>query len=150
MAIKIRPGLLFDVQTIAGFQIKMAWETEALKLDPTTVEKGVEAVFDDPTKGKYWLAEMDGKVIGGLLTIPEWSDWRNGTVLWIHSVYVVSEFRKQGVYKKLYTHLKQLVETSSDLRGLRLYVDKSNQKAQAVYEILGMTGEHYHLYEWLK
>jgi ribosomal protein S18 acetylase RimI-like enzyme len=150
MKITIRPGLLFDIATIADYQLKMAFETEALKLDPETVNKGVSAVFDDPAKGKYWLAEVEGNVVGCLLTVPEWSDWRNGTVLWIHSVYVLPDFRGQGVYRKLYQHLKDMVEKSSELRGLRLYVDKSNTKAQKVYEVLGMSGEHYHLYEWLK
>ncbi len=150
MEIKIRPGLLFDIPVIAEYQIKMAKETENMKLDPATVELGVSAVLDDPSKGKYWLAETDGQVVGCLLTVPEWSDWRNGTVLWIHSVYIHPDFRKQGVYRLLYSHLKELVSTSRDLRGLRLYVDKTNTKAQKVYETLGMSGEHYHLYEWMK
>lgn len=151
MSIKIRPGLLFDIDVIADFQVKMAFETEnGLKLDPPTVNKGVSAVMDDPSKGKYWLAEVDGNVVGCLLTVPEWSDWRNGTVLWIHSVYVMPEFRKNGVYKALYSHLKEMVETSNEYRGLRLYVDKTNMRAQSVYEKLGMNGEHYHLYEWMK
>jgi ribosomal protein S18 acetylase RimI-like enzyme len=150
MNIQIRPGLLFDILVISDYQIKMAFETENMKLDPPTVELGVSAVFDDPSKGKYWLAEVSGQVVGCLLTVPEWSDWRNGTVLWIHSVYVHPDFRKNGVYKELYFHLKKMVEDSKELRGLRLYVDKSNEKAQKVYEALGMSGEHYHLYEWLK
>ena len=150
MNIHIRPGLLFDIQVIAEYQVKMAWETEQLKLDPPTVELGVAAVFDDPSKGKYWLAEVNGEVAGCLLTVPEWSDWRNGTVLWIHSVYVKPEFRKHGVFRKLYSHLRTMVETSKELRGLRLYVEKANHPAQKVYESLGMSGEHYHLYEWLK
>lgn len=148
--IKIRPGLLFDVDVIAEFQCKMALETENMKLDPPTVNKGVSAVFDDPGKGKYWIAESDGEVVGCLLTIPEWSDWRNGTVLWIHSVYVVPAFRKNGVFKKLYQHLRKMVSDSPELRGLRLYVDKTNVSAQKVYEALEMSGEHYHLYEWMK
>ena len=110
MDIKIRPGLLFDVGIIAEFQCKMAFETENMKLDPPTVDKGVSAVFDDPSKGKYWLAEVDGDVVGCLLTVPEWSDWRNGTVLWIHSVYVRPELRKHGVYRKLYSHLRNMVD----------------------------------------
>ena len=150
MSINIRPGLLFDIDVIADFQVKMAFETEKMKLDPPTVQLGVSAVMDDPSKGKYWLAEIDGKVVGCLLTVPEWSDWRNGTVLWIHSVYVHAEFRKMGVFRSLYAHLKTMVKDSKDLRGLRLYVDKSNNSAQKVYESLGMSGEHYHLYEWLK
>jgi GNAT superfamily N-acetyltransferase len=150
MEIKVRPGLLFDIGTIADYQVKMAWETEQLKLDSPTVELGVAAVFDDPSKGKYWLAEVNGEVVGCLLTVPEWSDWRNGTVLWIHSVYVRPDFRKHGVFRKLYSHLRTMVEGSKDLRGLRLYVEKANHTAQKVYESLDMSGEHYHLYEWLK
>ncbi len=151
MNIKIRPGLLFDVETIADFQVKMAFETEnGLKLDPPTVTKGVSAVIDDPGKGKYWLAEVNGDVVGCLLTVPEWSDWRNGTVLWIHSVYVKPEFRKHGVFKALYSHLKDMVQGTNDLRGLRLYVDKTNDRAQKVYEALGMNQDHYSLFEWMK
>lgn len=151
MSITIRPGLLFDIETIADFQVKMAFETEnGLKLDPPTVIKGVTAVIDDPSKGKYWIAEISGDVAGCLLTVPEWSDWRNGTVLWIHSVYVKPEYRKNGVYKALYQHLKNIVAESNDLRGLRLYVDKTNIRAQQVYQNLGMNGEHYHLFEWMK
>ena len=151
MNIKIRPGLLFDIDTIADFQVKMAFETEnGLKLDPPTVNLGVSAVMDDPSKGKYWLAEVDGNVVGCLLTVPEWSDWRNGTVLWIHSVYVDPNFRKHGVFKALYGHLKEMVQTSPELRGLRLYVDKSNARAQEVYQKLGMSDDHYSLVEWMK
>ncbi len=150
MNILIRPGLLFDVDTIAKFQIQMALETENLKLDPSIVQLGVSAVLDDPTKGKYWVAELEGRIIGCLLTIPEWSDWRNGTVLWIHSVYVEPKHRRSGVFRALYLHLKNNVLYSSDLRGLRLYVDKTNLVAQKVYTELEMNREHYHLYEWMK
>jgi ribosomal protein S18 acetylase RimI-like enzyme len=151
LSILIRPGLLFDIDTIADFQVKMAYETEnGLELDSSTVVLGVTAVMDDPSKGKYWVAEINGEVAGCLLTVPEWSDWRNGTVLWVHSVYVKPAFRKQGIYKALYLHLKDMVSTSNDLRGIRLYVDKTNIRAQQVYENLGMSGEHYHLFEWMK
>lgn len=150
MEIKIRPGLLFDIGIITDYQIKMAFETENLKLDPPTVEKGVTAVFDDPTKGKYWLAEINNEVVACLLTVPEWSDWRNGTVLWIHSLYVTPDNRKNGVFKAMYSFLKEMVITTPDLRGIRLYVDKTNLNAQRVYEAIEMSREHYDLYEWLK
>lgn len=150
MNIKIRPGLLFDIEQIASFQISMALETENMKLDPQVVRLGVAAVIDDPSKGKYWLAECDGNVVGCLLTVPEWSDWRNGTVLWIHSVYISPEFRHKGIYKKLYEHIKDMVQSSPDLRGIRLYVDKTNINAQKVYQTLGMSNDHYSLFEWMK
>lgn len=128
----------------------MAHETENLTLDEHTVAAGVRTVLDDSARGRYWMAELDGQLVGCLLALPEWSDWRNGTVLWIHSVYVRPEFRRRGVFRALYRHLARIVERDASLKGLRLYVDKGNLAARKTYEALGMDGEHYQLYEWLK
>jgi len=147
---KIRPALFPDVDTIAQMQVAMAWETEAFRLDPATVQRGVQAVIDDPSKGRYWVAEMDSMVAGCLLTVPEWSDWRKGTILWIHSVYVAPEYRGKSVYRALYQHVQaQVTQEPARYKGIRLYVDKRNQSAQAVYKKLGMNGEHYQLFEWM-
>ena len=150
MAISVRRGRLEDRDTIVGFQVAMAWETEELALSLETVTDGVQGVFDDPTKGAYWIAEREGEVVGSLFTVPEWSDWRNGTVLWIHSVYVVPGTRKQGVFRTLYENLRVRVESSDHLKGLRLYVETGNGNAQKVYEKMGMSADHYQLFEWLK
>jgi ribosomal protein S18 acetylase RimI-like enzyme len=146
----VRRGVRSDAADIAAFQIRLAYETEELELDRPTVDRGVAAVFDDPAKGAYWVAESDGRVVGCLLTVPEWSDWRNGTVWWIHSVYVVSETRRQGVFRKMYETLKHEIEQSDNLRGLRLYVEQENERAQAVYRELGMENTRYHLFEWMR
>lgn len=148
--IKVRRANATDAKFIIESQIKMAHETESMHLDPQTVEKGVLAVFENPTIGTYFIAHNQNDYCGCLLTLPEWSDWRNGTVLWIHSVYVVPSARKLGVFKSMYEHLKDLVTNSSDYRGLRLYVDKTNITAQKVYEKLKMTDQHYAMFEWMK
>ncbi|HUU18091.1 MAG TPA: GNAT family N-acetyltransferase [Sedimentisphaerales bacterium] len=148
--IEIRKGKLGDSEHIVELQLQMARETEGLGLDKTVVSRGVRGVFQEPARGTYWVAEEKGKVLGVLLAIPEWSDWRNATVLWIHSLYVIPEARGQGVFKKLYLNLEKQVEQSPELAGIRLYVDKRNKLAQEVYEKLGMNKHHYELYEWLK
>jgi GNAT superfamily N-acetyltransferase len=148
--IEIRKGKLSDSENIVELQLRMAQETEGLELDRTVVSRGVHGVFQEPARGTYWIAEEKGKVLGVLLAIPEWSDWRNATVLWIHSLYVIPEARGQGVFKKLYLNLEKQVEQSTELAGIRLYVDKQNKSAQKVYEKLGMNKHHYELYEWLK
>ena len=139
-----------DSASIVEFQLAMAYETEQLQLDEPTVLKGVAAVFNDPAKGVYYVAETEGKVVGSLLTTFEWSDWRNGTVLWIQSVYVRPEFRKRSIFSRLYKHIQSLVAANPDLRGIRLYADKTNTPAHGVYEHLGMTAEHYQMFEWMK
>ncbi len=148
--IEIRKGKLSDTERIVELQVRMAQETEGLGLDKTVVGRGVQGVFQEPARGTYWVAEEKGKVLGVLLAIPEWSDWRNATVLWIHSLYVIPEARGQGVFKKLYLNLQKQVQQSPEMAGIRLYVDKQNKSAQKVYEKLGMNKHHYELYEWLK
>jgi len=146
----VRQATRSDSASIVEFQLSMAWETEELKLNEPTVIKGVAAVFEDPAKGIYYVAETDGKVVGSLLTTFEWSDWRNGTVLWIQSVYVRPEYRKRSIFSKLYKHIQEKVNGNPDLRGIRLYADKTNIPAHGVYEHLGMTAEHYQMFEWMK
>jgi GNAT superfamily N-acetyltransferase len=148
--IEIRKATPSDISAIVGFQLKMASETEDINLDLSTVYKGVEKVFENPNIGNYWIAEFDGKVLGVMLNLYEWSDWRNGNIIWIHSVFIIPEFRGKGVFSKMYSYLKSIVENDDGLKGIRLFVDINNLTAQSVYSVLGMDDEHYKLYEWMK
>jgi len=139
-----------DSAAIIDFQIAMARETEDVTLDRDTVTRGVEAVFRDPAKGRYYVAEAGGSVVASLLITYEWSDWRDGIVWWIQSVYVLPSFRGQRVYAGLYDHVRLLALADDRVKGIRLYVDERNTRAQAVYARLGMSGEHYRVFEWMK
>lgn len=150
LGLKIRDAQLADLPTIVDFQLAMARETEDFALDRQTLESGVQAVFDDSRWGRYFVAEESGRVIASTLIQSEWSDWRNGEVWWIHSVYVHPSHRRKGAFGAIYAHIKKLAEARSDIRGLRLYVEKKNLAAQSTYESLGMHKDHYHLYEWMK
>ncbi|MFM9839065.1 MAG: N-acetyltransferase family protein [Cyclobacteriaceae bacterium] len=146
----IREATEKDIPSIIDFQLKMALETENITLDIATLSHGVHKLFKDSTKGRYYVAEENAEVIGCLMTTYEWSDWRCGNVIWVQSVYIAATHRGMGVYKKMYEYIQQMVMTDPDLRGIRLYVDKTNHAAQQVYEKLRMNGEHYQVYEWMK
>ncbi len=139
-----------DAGLIVEFQIAMALETEELALDRQTCARGVHRVFGTPELGEYFVAEIDGKVVASTLITYEWSDWRDGTVWWIQSVYVAPSARRQGIYAGLYNHLQGLAHDNPSIRGIRLYVDLRNTSAQHVYTRLGMNGDHYRLFEWMK
>lgn len=139
-----------DAPAIVAFQIAMARETEDLELDRAVCTAGVAAVFANAGLGQYFVAEAAGQVVASLMITYEWSDWRNGMIWWIQSVYVQPEARAQGVYAGLYAHVKAQVQHAANLRGIRLYVDKRNHRAQTVYTRLGMNGEHYQVFEWMK
>ena len=124
----------------------MAYETEGLTLDPTVTLAGVRAVLADPGRGRYFVAELDDRVVGQLMVTPEWSDWRAVWFWWIQSVWVAPEYRGRKVYRALHDHL--LAEARRQgIFSLRLYVDRENRRAQAVYEALGMRHSHYDLFE---
>lgn len=146
----IRKAHPSDSETIARFQLAMAKETENMILDPDTVFRGVKSIFDNPAKGFYLVAAENDEVIACLMITLEWSDWRARTIWWIQSLYVKPEWRKQGIYRNMYNHLKELIKNDDSVGGIRLYVDKSNIPAQKVYEALGMDGNHYQLYEDMK
>ena len=148
--IYIRPAGNEDVAAICEFQLRLAFETENIVLDKETVTKGVSAVLADPSKGKYFAAEDGGRVVGCLLITFEWSEWRNAMVWWLQSVYVSQSHRRLGVFAKMYTHIIELIKGDPSIGGLRLYVDKQNHQAQKVYHALGMNGDHYTVFEWMK
>jgi GNAT superfamily N-acetyltransferase len=139
-----------DAAAIIEFQLAMARETEELDLDRAILTRGVEAVFADPTLGRYFVADAEGEVVGSLMITYEWSDWRNGQVWWIQSVYVPAQHRRRGIYAGLYRHVRELIAPDPSIRGIRLYVDERNRPAQEVYARLGMNGEHYRVFEWMK
>ena len=148
--INVRFATPEDAVDIVEFQLRMAWETEELELNPDVVSKGVAAGFDDSSKGRYIVAEYDGEVVASMMLTPEWSDWRNNTFLWIQSVYVMPDFRKVGIFRRMYEFVNVMVENSPEYAGLRLYVEVNNRIAQEVYTKLGMDGEHYRMFEWEK
>lgn len=145
-----RAARLEDAGLIVDFQIAMAEETEQIRLDREVCSQGVKAVLNDAKLGRYFVAEIGGSVVASTLITYEWSDWRNGLVWWIQSVYVVPAARRQGVYGGLYRYLQELAKGDPDVRGIRLYVDRRNEAAKEVYTRLGMNGEHYQVFEWMK
>jgi ribosomal protein S18 acetylase RimI-like enzyme len=147
MAILIRNALRNDAQTIAEFNAAMALETEHFQLDAVRLSLGVNGLFDSPDKGFYLVAEINGVVVGQMMITYEWSDWRNGIFWWIQSVYVLPEFRAQKIYRTLYDHAVAQAKEQKNVCGLRLYVEKENERAHHVYEKLGMTLTNYDMYE---
>ena len=146
--ITIRKAKYSDAAIIVDFQIKMARETEQMTLIPELISKGVNGVFDDPCRGQYYVAESDGQIVASLLITYEWSDWRNSNVWWFQSVYVLAEYRRTGIFRKMYSCIKDEANKNK-VAGLRLYVELNNTSARKTYEALGMSSEHYTMYEWL-
>ena len=144
--LSVRSATPDDASIIADFNIRMAMETEALALDQSIIFPGVRAVFDDPSRGRYFVAESGKQVVGCLMITHEWSDWRNGDIWWIQSVYVRPDFRRRGVFSALYRHAANAARAAKAV-GVRLYMEEENSTAQATYQKLGMKLTHYRVLE---
>jgi len=147
MKIRIRDAAPDDLETIVGYNLALAHESEDKKLDTEILRAGVGALLADPAKGRYFMAEADGAVVGQTMITFEWSDWRNGEFWWIQSVYVERDARRQGVFRALYDHLMELAYRDPEVCGIRLYVEQENTRAQRTYQRCGMENTGYRVME---
>ena len=143
MEITVRQAEARDIPFLVSGNIAMALEAEHKHLDPRIVERGVRAVLDSPGHGRYFVAETEGKVVGQAMYTCEWSDWRNGDFWWFQSVYVAPEARRLGVFRALYQHIERLAKSDPAVCGLRLYVERDNERAQQTYRRCGMQDAGY-------
>lgn len=147
MNLLVRDATQSDLDAIVRGNALMAQETEGKPLDESLLGAGVAAVLEDSNHGRYWVACVDGQVVGQIMVTHEWSDWRNGVMWWIQSVYVNSDYRRKGVFSALYRHIEAMARESGDCAGIRLYVEEENRRAQATYAALGMKDAGYKVME---
>jgi GNAT superfamily N-acetyltransferase len=146
-SLTVRTASAADVPTIADFNRRLAWETEHKQLDPQTIERGVRRALGEPALCRYFVAERAGEIVGQAMITLELTDWRDGVLWWLQSVYVAADSRGQGVFQSLFRHIRALAEADPDVRGLRLYVEQGNERAQRVYQQLGMRPSGHMVYE---
>lgn len=148
MSVTIRDARPGDLEVIVDFNRRLAEESEGKSLDQATLTPGVAALLADRQKGRYFIAESAGRVAGQVMITHEWSDWRNGDIWWLQSVYVHTDFRRQGVFRQLLEHVLAQVKAEGAI-GLRLYVDEHNQSAIETYRRFGFESGAYRVMERL-
>jgi ribosomal protein S18 acetylase RimI-like enzyme len=140
-----------DAAIIASFSAAMALETEGRHLDLDRLHAGTIALLHSPERGFFMVAELeqsaDLQLLGQLMITYEWSDWRNGAFWWIQSVYVAPAWRRQNVFRRMHEVVMSTAKTSPNVCGVRLYVEKSNAVAQAVYRKVGLGLSSYAIFE---
>jgi GNAT superfamily N-acetyltransferase len=146
MEIVIRPARPADEAVVVAFNAALAQESEDHVLDPAVLGPGVRAALADPARCRYYVAERGGRVVGQTMVTYEWSDWRNGWIWWIQSVYVLPEARAAGVFRALHARIEAEARAEGAV-GLRLYVFDGNRRAQEVYSRLGMRDARYRVLE---
>jgi ribosomal protein S18 acetylase RimI-like enzyme len=147
MPVTVRRATPADAPVIVEFNRRLAEESEGKALDVAVLSAGVAAVMADPHKGPYFLAEEAGQVVGQMQVTYEFSDWRNGWFWWIQGVYIVPQARRQGIFRALYEHVAAEAKRDPEVVGLRLYVERDNERAHKTYLGLGMHWTSYLMME---
>ncbi len=144
--ILVRPAGAPDITALVGFNQALANETENIALDKEVLRLGIEKALE--LEGcHYFVAELDGQVVGQTMVTTEWSDWRNGMMWWMQSVYVHPDYRKRGVFQGIFTHIETLARGRPEVKALRLYVMHDNRAGKSAYKNMGMDDSGYVVYE---
>lgn len=147
--IQVRVADSQDIDSIVDFNCAIARETEGKELDRVLIQRGVTRGMEKGEEVVYFVATASGENIGCLMLTREWSDWRDGWLAWIQSVYVTETHRGNGVFRRLLDYATEHVQVLPDVVGLRLYVEVENQRAQSVYSRTGFVDPNYKVLEKL-
>ena len=144
--INIREANKGDLAILVHNNQALAEETEDLLLDKDVLREGIEHALKRK-ECHYFVAVIGEKVVGQTMITYEWSDWRNGIIWWIQSVYVLPAHRKQGIFRILFKHIENLAKVNTQVKALRLYVMHNNYVGQDTYQSLGMNDSGYIVFE---
>lgn len=131
--ITVRWATRDDFEVIAQYNCELASESEQKRLDLEVVRAGVLAILNDSAKGRYVVACAEGQIVGQMMHTREWSDWRNGEIWWLQSVYVAKAIRRMGVFRQLLAEMRAAAAREVGVIGLRLYVEQENSRAIETY-----------------
>jgi GNAT superfamily N-acetyltransferase len=145
--VTIRDAASGDVEAIVGFNLQLAAQTESKQLDAEVVRSGVRRALARPSLCRYFLACDSERPVGQAMVTYEWSDWRDGVLWWLQSVYVHPDWRRRGVLRRLHEHILQTARRTADACGVRLYVERENNSAREAYRRLGFRPAGYEVWE---
>ncbi len=143
----IQPADNSHIDALTDYNCRLALETEGKSLCADTVRNGVLRGLSVGGEVQYFVAVAEETVIGQVMLTREWSDWRDGWMAWLQSVYVAEEFRGKGVFRGLLNYVKDQLRLQSDVLCLRLYVEQDNEAAVAAYRRLEFEDPGYRVME---
>lgn len=147
MNVFIRAASFDDIPVISEFNCCLAKETENKTLDRPTVLNGVKRGMELGDEAQYFVAEDESGVIGQIMLTREWSDWRNGWMVWLQSVYVSPPKRGAGVFRMLFERSIEMARLRCNPVCMRLYVEHENEIAMTTYRRLGFQDSGYQVME---
>lgn len=103
------------------------------------IERTFDLVTDSSPYAEIFIMEKDGERVGYALLAKTYSQEAGGDVVWLEELYVLSQFRGQGIGGAFLEYLK----TSYDVSRLRLEYTSVNNLACEIYKKHGFKPLEY-------
>lgn len=134
--LKIRVAKINDVETLFSL-IKALADYEKLSDEVTgSVENLEKHLFGNPVYGEAIIAELDDESVGFALFFTNYSTFLTKPGIYLEDLFVLPEYRCQGIGKELLNYLINLAK-DRDFGRVEWSVLDWNQQAINFYEKMG-------------
>jgi ribosomal protein S18 acetylase RimI-like enzyme len=140
----------FDV--VVAFEQDLAMETEGKRIDDMCLARGVRGPLERPHLARFLLGHLPGQSdpVGYVALMKQWCEWRGAFMHYILSAHVSKSARRIGAFKQMFQSVQSIAANDHLSCGIRLNVERANERAQIAYQRLGMHIEDYDMYAWYK
>lgn len=121
--------------------VKAFYNSDAVlhRIPEENIYRTFDELMNSETYAQCYIFEKNGEKAGYALLAKTFSQEAGGEVLWIDEIFILPEFRSQGIGSEFFDYLK----SNCDVARLRLEFCPSNQKAINVYKRQGFTPLNY-------
>lgn len=116
MTISVRKGLKSDLSAALELIKELAVYENAPEEVIVTIEDMERDGFGEDPVFYFFVAEVDGKIVGISLYYVKYSTWK-GKCIFLEDIIVTEKYRKHGIGKKLFD---EVVKVSKELNVQRL------------------------------
>ena len=132
MNIAIRKGLKNDLPQVLNLIQELATYEKAPDEVAVTVAEMERDGFGNNPILKFFVAEVDGKIVGMSLYYIKYSTWK-GKCVFLEDIIVTESFRKYGIGKKLFDEVVKVAK-EMNARRMEWQVLEWNEPAVKFYE----------------
>lgn len=104
------------------------------------IEKTADAVLAGTPFASIYLLEADDQTAGYALLAHTWSQEGGGETVWVDELYLLPQFRGQGLGTAFFTKLRERFPNTA---RFRLEIEPDNEKARALYRRMGYKPLNY-------
>ena len=144
----LRPARKGDVESLVALLGQLFAQEVEFKPDPARQRRALRLILGSPSVGRILVAEVEGRVVGMVSLLASVSTALGGPVAWLEDLVVASEWRGQGLGKRLVK--EALAEAKKrGWRRLSLLTDSDNLRAHALYRGLGFVASPMRIFRRL-